>query len=76
MMNFGLALEGLKNGERVARNGWNGKGMWLHLQVVDGNSKMGHNYIYMKGADGKLFPWNPNNLDMLAEDWIIVDGHK
>lgn len=28
-MNFGEALEVLKNGERVARSGWNGKNMWL-----------------------------------------------
>lgn len=30
-MNFGHALEMLKRGHRVARSGWNGKGMWLAL---------------------------------------------
>lgn len=30
-MTFGLALEALKRGQRVARAGWNGKGMWLLL---------------------------------------------
>lgn len=30
-MNFGQALEGLKAGNRVARVGWNGRGMWLVL---------------------------------------------
>ncbi len=30
-MNFGQALEVLKAGRRVARDGWNGKGMWLVL---------------------------------------------
>jgi hypothetical protein len=30
-MNFGSALEYLKVGERVTRDGWNGKGMWLVL---------------------------------------------
>ena len=30
-MTFGLALEAMKRGERVARAGWNGKGMWLVL---------------------------------------------
>jgi hypothetical protein len=30
-MDFGLALEALKAGKRVAREGWNGKGMWLSL---------------------------------------------
>lgn len=30
-MNFGQALEELKKGGRVAREGWNGKGMFLFL---------------------------------------------
>lgn len=30
-MTFGLALEALKKGLKVARKGWNGKGMWLSL---------------------------------------------
>ncbi|CAG9255941.1 DUF2829 domain-containing protein [Paraburkholderia caribensis] len=30
-LTFGLAIEALKKGERVARSGWNGKGMWLAL---------------------------------------------
>lgn len=28
-MNFGRAIELLKDGKRVRRAGWNGKGMWL-----------------------------------------------
>ena len=30
-MNFGQALEALKEGKKVARKGWNGKGMYLYL---------------------------------------------
>lgn len=30
-LNFGQALEALKLGARIARSGWNGKGMWLCL---------------------------------------------
>lgn len=29
-MNFGLAIEALKKGKRIARSGWNGKGMFLY----------------------------------------------
>ncbi len=32
-MTFGLALEALKEGLRVARAGWNGKGMWIVLMT-------------------------------------------
>lgn len=31
-MNYGQALELLKKGKRVAREGWNGKGMFVFLQ--------------------------------------------
>ncbi len=30
-MVFGLAVEAMKRGAKVARTGWNGKGMWLCL---------------------------------------------
>jgi Protein of unknown function (DUF2829) len=30
-MNFGQALEALKQGKKVARRGWNGKGMFIYL---------------------------------------------
>jgi hypothetical protein len=46
-MNFGQAVELLKAGKRVARSGWNGKGMWLCLmpaitipeEMVNGRTK-------------------------------------
>lgn len=31
MANFGEAIQALKQGKRVARSGWNGKGMFLFL---------------------------------------------
>lgn len=31
--NFGQAIEALKEGKRVARQGWNGKGMFIFRQV-------------------------------------------
>lgn len=74
MLKFGEALEKLKCGEKVARVGWNGKGMYLKLQNPDEFSKMGYPYIYMKSVENKFFPWNPNNLDLLSEDWIIVNS--
>jgi hypothetical protein len=69
---FGWAIRKLREGDRIAREGWNGRGMWLALQVPDEHSKMGRPYVYMRGVDGVLVPWNPNQLDMLAEDWLTV----
>lgn len=39
-MTFGLALEALKRGHKVARKGWNGKGMWLILVPGRSNVKV------------------------------------
>lgn len=72
-MNFGQAIESLKNGSRVAREGWNGKGMWLELQRPTPESKMTLPYIYMFTADKNLVPWLASQTDILAEDWTIVE---
>ena len=37
-MNFGKALEALKEGKKVARAGWNGKGIYIELQLPDQHS--------------------------------------
>lgn len=71
-MTFGEAIAALKEGKRVSRTGWNGKGMWLELQVPDAHSKMTLPYIYMKTAQDDLVPWLASQTDVLAEDWGIV----
>lgn len=75
-MNFGKAIEALKKGKKVARKGWNGKGMWLRLIIPEKSDiDMGLEnlpYIEMKTADNKLVPWLASQTDMLAEDWAIV----
>jgi len=74
MRNFdiGLAVFYLNRGEKVARSGWNGKNMYLMLQVPDANSKMTLPYVYMKTADNKLVPWLCSQTDLLANDWEVV----
>ena len=71
-MDFGAALGLLKIGKKVARKGWNGKNMWLMLQVPDAHSKMTLPYIYMFTAQGDLVPWLASQTDVLAEDWEQV----
>lgn len=84
-MNFGQALEALKKGDRVARAGWNGKGMWLHL--MEQNSAIFTDretndleemyvmqpFIAMKTVQDTLVPWLASQSDVLAEDWGIVE---
>ena len=72
-MNFGQAIEVLKQGKKVARAGWNGKGMHLELQRPDAHSKMTLPYIYMYTAQGDNVPWLASQTDMLSEDWTTVE---
>lgn len=78
-LSFGDALVQLKKGERVARNGWNGKSMWLQMQTPDAHSKMTLPYIYIEYPNGhpayptgSRVPWLASQTDMLAEDWFVV----
>ena len=71
-MDFGSAIKALKLGNSVARSGWNGKGMWLALQVPDAHSKMQRPYIYMRDAQGLLVPWLASQTDLLADDYVVV----
>lgn len=72
-LTFGHALEGLRGGLRLAREGWNGTGMHIALQVPDENSKMRRPYIYLCPVDGELVPWVASQTDLLASDWYVVD---
>ena len=72
LLNFGDALLLLRGRRRVAREGWNGKGMWIALQVPDEHSKMRRPYLYMSDAQGLLVPWLASQTDLLAEDWSEV----
>lgn len=76
IFDFGWAIIEMRCGSRVSRQGWNGKGMWVGLQLPDEHSKMTLPYIYMKTADEKLVPWLASQTDMLAEDWgaALIDG--
>ena len=81
-LTFSLALEAIKVGKKVARKGWNGKGIFIELQVPDANSKMTSPYIFINtsglqtdnpNAPKSLVPWLASQTDMLAEDWEILD---
>ena len=82
MFDFGCALKELKAGNKVARKGWNGKGIYLELQRPDEHSKMTLPYIYIvtsklvtdnPDAPKGVVPWLASQTDMLAEDWILVN---
>jgi hypothetical protein len=78
VMGIGEAIARMRVGSKVARLGWNGKGMWLELQVPDEHSKMTLPYIYINyptdavNTPGAKVPWLASQTDILAEDWMVV----
>lgn len=87
-MTFGDALIMLKSGKRVARAGWNGKGMFLFLVsgstfkvnrppllgiYPEGEVVNYHAHIDMRTADGTIVPWLCSQTDALAEDWQLIE---
>ncbi|MEG5932501.1 DUF2829 domain-containing protein [Enterobacter hormaechei] len=71
-LHFGGALAALRSGEKVRREGWNGKGLWVELQQPDEHSKMTLPYLYLCYPNGNRVPWAPTQTDLLENDWEIV----
>lgn len=75
---FGTALGLIKSGCKVARDGWNGKGMWIELQptiTIPGQDGTLHTilpFIMMRTVKGEWVPWLASQTDILATDWVLV----
>jgi hypothetical protein len=84
---FSFALFALKEGNKLAREGWNGKQMFIFLvpgskfQVnrapllgiyPEGTEISYLPHIDMRTATGEIVPWLASQSDLMAEDWVIV----
>ena len=85
-MDFGEALHLLKEGKKLAREGWNGKGMFIVFvpsKVINLNEKFKelfdkdkvefNQHFVIKNVDGAVSTWVPSVNDCLAEDWYVAD---
>ena len=87
-MTFGLAIEALKMGKKVARAGWNGKEMFIFmvpgstfkvnraplLGIYPEGTTIGYRpHIDMKHANGDIGTWDCAIGDILGEDWQVVE---
>jgi len=75
-LDFGEAIRCIKKGLKVARKGWNGKGMFIELQSPDENSLMTFPYPYFtipNCEEGiRRIPYASTIVDIMSEDWEIV----
>jgi hypothetical protein len=84
---FGSALQALKDGAPVTREGWNGKGMFVYLVgagnyppatdvakwAFDGGLVPYRPYLAMKTVDNEVVPWVASQTDLLADDWFVAE---
>lgn len=85
IMNFGQAVEALKEGKRASREGWNGKNMWL-VKFSDWNGVSGgdaprdykgfDDFIAMYTVGKTFVPWLASQTDILAEDWQVLPTYR
>ena len=77
---IGEAVAEMRRGNRVVREGWNGKVM--HLRLVPGGLALIEGgkepvamlpYVMMKTVSGHHVPWLCSQTDLLAEDWEVVE---
>jgi hypothetical protein len=86
-MDIGFAKLRLDEGKKVARRGWNGKGMFLYKvqgskfvvnreplsSILEEGTEVTYNpHVNMYTADGSCVPWLCSQTDFFAEDWEIV----
>ncbi|MBW2637059.1 MAG: DUF2829 domain-containing protein [Deltaproteobacteria bacterium] len=63
-LTFGHAIQALKNGHKVARSGWNGKGMFLYLSGPPNGSSVFAEQVW--GQAGREFAeQNGGSVDVL-----------
>ena len=83
-MNFGEAIEAIKEGKRAKRAGWNGKDQYIELatcigyknshgEMVNAEHKdAGNAAIAFVGTRGVQLGWLASQADMLSDDWEIL----
>ena len=84
-MDFGKAIQLLKEGKKVQRQGWNGKNQYIELatnisykntnnEIINvEHDAIGNKAIAFVGTSGVQLGWLASQADMLAEDWKLVD---
>ena len=76
-MTFGAALERAKIGQKIQREGWNGKSMFVAYIGAASASIGGVGFtvapfLVLKTAQDTYVPWTASQSDMLAEDWAAI----
>ena len=84
-MDFGKAIQLLKQGKKLQRSGWNGKNQYIELatnisykntngEIINAEHEaIGNKAIAFVGTSGVQLGWLASQADMLAEDWKVIE---
>ena len=78
-MTFGDAIDAMTRGERVTREGWNCRGMWIVLMHIvmhigyDTPSDSKPYFAMWTAAEQWQPGWLASQADILADDWMVVE---
>ena len=84
-MDFGKAIQLLKEGKRLQRKGWNGKNQYIELatnisyknaenEIINAeHDAIGNKAIAFVGTSGVQLGWLASQSDMLANDWQVAE---
>lgn len=70
-MNFGQALEQVKQGKGMRLPQWK-EYVVIRAQFPDEHSKMTAPYLYVESRFGRV-PWKETMIELFAENWEIVE---
>lgn len=88
MFNFSEALEHIKDGKRLSREGWRKMGLFVFLVpgsifkvnrppllgiYPEGTEIHYLPHIDIRKADGSIVPWVVSQTDVMAEDWDFAE---
>ncbi len=88
LFDFEKAIQYLKEGKRLQRQGWNGKKQYIELatnisyknandEIINAeHDAIGNKAIAFVGTSGIQLGWLASQADMLAEDWKIVEEEE
>lgn len=83
-MNFGKAIEAVREGKKIQREGWNGKNQYVELatcisykntngEIINvEHNNIGSTALAFVGTSGVQLGWLASQADMLADDWKVV----
>lgn len=77
LLDYGDVVRGLKAGRKFARQGWNGKGLYVQLHgsvpavTLTGDPKFLDKFFVIVNGE-RVNTWVASVSDTLAEDWFEV----